>query len=440
MRQLTVKTVCVGVWLALVGVTLHASNIKVKVPPDLGNKIVSLASKGEVPGFIDIMQAHPYLQGGTTVDGHKTILDVLEEHDQAEMIAFINLLDRNSWKKFKVPPDLGSKIVSLASKGEVQGYIDILQAYPYLQDDTVVDDKNNTILHVLAEHNQAEMIAFTHLLGRNSLQRDSNGFTIESENNSGQKPLDVASSLDNDAAHKILTLIRHPNGPDGRFGESKSVEDIIAQAVSEGEEELLRTMVEALVWKTFSEYGDLDAVVNDTVFKALDHAIRGHHNSIFDYLVALLPDNSPVLQTHGLPEIIIGGKYLLDLAIKWDNAHAAKYYFDRNDHRSSPIWRLERAAEYGAVRVAAVILLEEGVDVNSYGSGKSPIQHAFLTAKRNMEDGNSKFTGQLQVAKLLAEHGAKLSSKDKKMLERFGITVVQEKETTNARLQAAHAQ
>ena len=329
--------------------------------------------------------------------------------------------------RVKVPRDLGNMITSVVSQGQVHRFIEILQVSPHLQADTVIDANGNTILHELARHDQAEMIAFTHLLGRNALKRDSRGSTIDIKNNQGESPKDVAHIHSKDAASKMLDMVSHPTG---RNREPKSLEDIFAQAAYNGDKDSVITMTEALIWKTFSEGGDIDAVVSDAVFKALEGSISRYHNDIFDYLVALLPDDYPALMAGGVAGK--GKQHLIDMAAKVDNVYVAKYYSDRGD--MTPGW-LNKAARYGSAAVA-LFLIEAGIHVDNISIEERPIEYALLAARRNKEDGLS-FDGQLEVAKLLIERGAKLSSKDKRMLKKFGVLVVQN--TTEAQLQAAHA-
>ena len=63
--------------------------------------------------------------------------------------------------KVRMPASLGDKLKVIARNGEVHEFIDFLTAYPAIKASTIVDANDNTLLHMLAEQNQAEMIAYT---------------------------------------------------------------------------------------------------------------------------------------------------------------------------------------------------------------------------------------------------------------------------------------
>ena len=245
--------------------------------------------------------------------------------------------------KVRMPANLGDKLKVIASRGEVHEFIDFLTAYPAIKASTIVDANDNTLLHMLAEQNQAEMIAYTQVL-------DINHHSINIKNKDGIDPIELATAQGSDAAQRVLTAVAR--NVDVMLPErvAKVSNRAIAKAVGDGDEVSARILTEALLCKIASE----DKKPGDAVSKALSEplgvAISKHQNDIFDFLV----DTSyPYYES--LDRLTM-------VAVQSDNDHAVQFFINYRHSTTDRLTDLLGAAVYWRAVKVARVLAEAGAD------------------------------------------------------------------------------
>lgn len=309
--------------------------------------------------------------------------------------------------KVRMPASLGDKFKGIARSGEVHEFIDFLAAYPTIKASTIVDAHDNSILHVLAQYNQAVMIAYTQVLDRNHHH-------IHIKNKHGIDPIELATKRGNVAAQRILTVVGRET--DVLIDEivDRVSSRAIKKAVHDGDESTTIILTEALVWKIATEdIEEKTSAITKALAAPLIAAISSHHNGIFDFLVDTAYPGYKDVETR------------VEQAVAVDNDHALQFFL-KNTHVGNLTELLNAAAFWGSLKTAR-ILAEDGADV------RGSIEQVIRAAR---EPSNKGKDWPLQMLRLLNDYGAEVSRYQRRELEKHGFVVVLDNHSDNSLVEA----
>ena len=204
------------------------------------------------------------------------------------VLAGLGLQAKSGFDVVYAPTGLNKEVERIISRDTVHEFIRLLENYPQLNGSTIIDGEGNSLLHILAEAGQNEMIAITHFFSYGE-------HTVSIENNKGETPLDVAGDFIQ--TQRLLEAM----------GESTKGSAPITVATQRGDLESVKVLVKALSWKISSqkvEYRVSDRRgrtgrriyppgFDDLLKEPLKAAIAAHEDEIFNFLFDLALTDSP---------------------------------------------------------------------------------------------------------------------------------------------------
>ena len=206
-------------------------------------------------------------------------------------------------RSFALPNVVGKQFVEIMRQGDVRAFADLLKTLPRPNiSRVVVDEKGNTLLHLLAQHGRADMIALAYLMSGNRLdagvRNDTGGSAQQLAEDCGH---DEACSLLRSlqavpppstgavAIHYLLRRVqpRDPLWRDYYFHLRKS----LMHAARRGEYGAVVVLVNAMHLVEEMGLTNIDGIDMRSEFSyskwlALEKAMYAHDTEVFDFLVA----------------------------------------------------------------------------------------------------------------------------------------------------------
>lgn len=269
--------------------------------------------------------------------------------------------------RLTAPSGLGTKVKAIASNSDVLEFIHLLQTYPFMQEDTVITARGDTVLKVLEQHNQVEMLAHLHW----HVNKDWSIDTPPTKNS-------------------------------------------IEEAVRSGDLESTKILTNALTWQLASSDKVTlpERAAAKFLMPALNTSLQVLNEDISNYLLEMI-DNPP--------------SYLSE-AVKLNYVHLVKYITIQTPVAIEGRWLFDIASE-GHVEMTRV-LIEAGADVDWHAVRKSYPPYRFegesVIEKVLDEALHAKTKGKqidhyLEVIKILIDNGARIHRSDKKTLKKLGV-------------------
>lgn len=268
--------------------------------------------------------------------------------------------------RITAPSGLDTKVKGIASNSNVLEFIHLLKEFPLIQADTVITNNGDTVLKMLEEYNQAEMLAHLHW---------------HSEHNWG--------------------IYGYP------------LKNPIAKAAGSGDLESTIILTDALRW----QLANTDRKIDETptlaeakfLMPALDIALKEQNDPISNYLLEKADYH----------------RYMVH-AVRLNYLHLAKYLIEHSLSTIDDEW-LYDAVSKGHVEMVN-LLIEAGADVNwqkfyydSGGGFRVSILQEALSKTLKLKANGQQIASYLKVVKLLLDNEAKLRLGDKRKLQRLGI-------------------
>ena len=339
-------------------------------------------------------------------------------------------------RSFALPSVVGKQFVDIMRQGDVRAFADLLKTLPRPNiSRAVVDEKGNTLLHLLAQRGRTDMIALAFLLSGNRLDAGM-------RNDAGGSAQQLAEDCRHDEVCSLLRSVQavplpppldrvflfvgrivQPRDPIWREGFDR-IEGSLRHAAGHGEYGAVVALVHAM--RLVEEMGltdvngiDMRSEFSGLKWLALEKAIYAHDTEVFDFLVA----NGAVRKGH-LHEAAIANNVhainsLLAAGIDVD-AQGGPYH----PHKDTA---LQVAALHGNID-AVVALLDAGADIN-YRNWSQNSRQNFSALDLALDGGergldinlvNTRVTARhLRLAKILIERGATITSTNVRKLALF---------------------
>lgn len=257
--------------------------------------------------------------------------------------------------------ELFSKIVA---QGNVKQFTYLLQHLPSWDINvSYVDKKGNTVLHLLTQHGQAEMIALAEIMLDTKVN-------AQVTNNEGLSVMQLAEGCGDS---KVCSLLRSLQGG----GSWKS----LIHAIEANEPEAVLTLLQANRYLEDKEIGSIIPSSDpderkDKRLYLMERTIEKNFNEAYDFLVK---NNFPHSFDH------------IDIALKYSNAHVIRYLFNNGYYGKKYI--------YEAIKGSSIDVVNTILDIGESKNDKfnySKLLDVALQERR------------FNVAKILIERGAEV--------------------------------
>ena len=305
---------------------------------------------------------------------------------------------------------VAKQLTQIIQDGRVIDYINALQTLPGISIHSVIGSNGDTLLNLLAQNGQAEMVIHTVALGRTEPP-------APSDYEQTAKKLAKQHGHD-DLAQLLDTLLNNaiplppPAGTDGKNILPLKPTSVLVAAAKIGNMEFVEIAWEALVTRGTELDNQEEAHV------AVEAAINKNLNEMFDFLIT---------------RVGFDRKKALARAAAADNAHAIERLLDDGvdvnakhnfvSEGEGLITYLHTAASHLNEK-AVDALIRRGADVNNLSSkGYSPLDFALRDRLTSIALSPAEFVKQGSVVRVLLKHGVSITDENRERLKVLNIDI-----------------